>query len=63
MMPIGVGGLYLLPLLIVPKYFTESKGAITGLVLGAFGFSGIFIQNVMLFVINPENVKPMKIDG
>ena len=34
------------------------KGIVTGIILGAYGFSGFFLSFVSLVIVNPDNASP-----
>lgn len=42
-LPVAVGIFYTLPIAIGAKYYPHKKGLVTGLILGAFGLSGIIL--------------------
>ena len=35
------------------------KGIVTGIILGAYGFSGFILSFVSLIIVNPENLSPV----
>jgi len=42
-MPFAIGFLYMIPICICTKYYIKDKGLVTGIILGAFGFSGVIL--------------------
>jgi len=65
---IGVGlanGLiYMIPINCGWKYFPQKKGAVSGWIIGGFGFGSFIFNYVSLALINPSNASPSAIsDG
>ena len=52
------------PLICGWEWLQDKKGIVTGVVLGAFGFSSFIFSYLALSIINPDNVSPSKLpDG
>ena len=55
---VGAGLCYFPPLLTGWEWFEGREGVVTGVVLGAFGFSSFIFSFVALALINPDNEQP-----
>ena len=55
----GTGICYFPPLICGWEWFQDQKGIVTGVVLGAFGFSAFVFSFVALAVMNPDNEDPI----
>lgn len=47
----------MLPLVCGWDYFPQNKGVVTGIFLGAYGFSSFLFNPLLTYLINPENKK------
>ena len=56
---IGVGLCYFPPLMCGWEWIPNKKGIVTGIILGAYGFSGFILSLVSLMIVNPENKSPV----
>lgn len=55
---IGCGICYFVPLICSWEWFPKSKGLITGLILGGYGFSSFIFAQVSTRLVNPDNLLP-----
>ena len=55
---VGVGLCYFPPLVCGWEWMHRRKGVVTGIILGAYGFSGFILSFVSLIIVNPNNVSP-----
>ena len=53
----GIGLGYVPPMVCGYKHFPESKGLVSGLVLGAFGIGGFIFNKLGSMIFNPEALK------
>ena len=56
---IGVGFCYFPPLVCGWEWLPNRKGMVTGIILGAYGFSGFLLSFVSLAIVNPDNKSPL----
>ena len=56
---IGAGFCYFAPLMTGWEWWEGREGIVTGVVLGAFGFSSFFFSLIASAIINPNNEQPM----
>lgn len=45
------------------RFFPDSKGIISGLIVSAYGFSGMFLNFIATLVINPDRKKAVPVPG
>ncbi|CAI2369103.1 unnamed protein product [Moneuplotes crassus] len=50
----GIGITYLAPLVCGWEYFPERRGAVSGVIVGGFGFGSFIFSYVSLLIVNPE---------
>ncbi|XP_037090892.1 uncharacterized MFS-type transporter YhjX-like [Pollicipes pollicipes] len=55
---LGVGLVYGVPLLVGYKWFPNSKGLVSGVVVGGYGLGGILFTTIQTGFLNPDNVSP-----
>ena len=64
---VGFGGssglLYLTLMYNGYKYFPEKRGLIGGILMGMYGLASLISNYIMLLLVNPDNVAPMKRPG
>ena len=61
---IGAGFCYFAPLMTGWEWWEGQEGIVTGVVLGAFGFSSFIFSFMASHIINPKNEQPMHLpDG
>ena len=61
---IGAGFCYFAPLMTGWEWWEGREGIVTGVVLGAFGFSSFIFSFIASAIINPNNEQPMQLsDG
>ena len=59
-----VGLLFMVPLNNSFKYFPNYRGVVSGIISTGFGLSSFIFSYVVLFIVNPNNIKPNEtIDG
>jgi hypothetical protein len=58
--PIGVGLVYYIPLISSWEWFPNKKGAVSGLIVGGFGFGAFIYGFVSTGIVNPDDVKKME---
>ena len=44
------------------EWLPERKGLVTGIILGAFGFSSFIFSPIAQAIVNPGNLKPEELD-
>ena len=54
---VGVGFCYFPPLVAGWSWLPESKGLVTGIILGAFGFGSFVFGIISILVVNPSNAR------
>lgn len=61
---VGAGFCYFAPLMTGWEWWEGQEGIVTGVVLGAFGFSSFIFSFMASHIINPKNEQPMHLpDG
>ncbi len=56
--PIGIGLVYLVPILCGWEWFPLHKGLVSGLILSGYGLGGFIFGFISTKLVNPNNVKP-----
>jgi MFS family permease len=57
------GCLYMTPIRIAVRYFPHKKGTVSGLIVSSYALATFIINFMVTAVINPDNIKPQKING
>ena len=52
---LGQGSMYMLPMVCGWEYFPNRKGLVTGITVGAYGFSSFVFNPIITMMINPNN--------
>lgn len=60
--PIGIGICYYTPLMCGWEHLPSKKGAVSGLVIGGFGFGAFIFGFISTAIANPDNLKKVKED-
>jgi len=55
---LGCGSAYMASIIAAQKWFPQSKGIVTGIIVAGFGLGGLIFTNLQTLYINPDNEPP-----
>ena len=55
---IGMGTIYMIPLVCAYKYFPNKKGLVTGIIVGSYGLGSSIFNILATLIVNPNNLSP-----